>query len=436
MKSINFFKKRSSTTNVDAGILSDQKITDAFMLWFGVIFALLPTPAILAIPSELEKGNVLILAVLVFPLFGGFFIRKGFIGRSTYKLIGPTPMFLDPSPGCVGGQVGAKFALAHGHWLEPPKIRLSCVHIYRTGSGKNSTTHHDVVWQEYVRGWNNPNEGAGDMRFVFDVPSELPVSGQGYKKRGRVDWQVHCDGQVVVKRQSNPGNAVQAYAKDKQEHVVKFERTWTIPVSTGTALTTLDIAAEHLASSRLMKQREAEATAIENIKIGHLAGDLTLESRWGRHFINGLVFFVCGVVFAIAGGFLFREALAGEAMLWLMAPIFFFIGLASLIYSIFYIGRGLDVAIGVSRVRMVRTFFGKALYRREGVLTSPSQITLKLGVTSTTNTGVKTEYYALVVTDGTKTIKIAEAIPGRDAAEALRQIVIEHIQAPLEHELR
>ena len=85
---------------------------------------------------------------------------------------------------------------------------------------------------------------------------------------------------------------------------------------------------------------------------------------------------------------------------------------------------------------MVRTFFGKALYRREGVLTSPSQITLKLGVTSTTNTGVKTEYYALVVTDGTKTIKIAEAIPRRDAAEALRQIVIEHIQTPLEHELR
>jgi len=81
-------------------------------------------------------------------------------------------------------------------------------------------------------------------------------------------------------------------------------------------------------------------------------------------------------------------------MLWLMASIFFFIGLASLIYSIFYIGRGLDVAIGVSWVRMVRTFFGKALYRREGVLTSPSQITLKLVVTSATNTGVKTEYYA------------------------------------------
>ncbi|WP_276667639.1 hypothetical protein, partial [Thalassolituus oleivorans] len=74
MKSINFFKKRSSTTNIDAGILSDQKIMDTFMLWFGVIFALLPTPAILAIPSELEKGNLLILAVLVFPLFGVFFI--------------------------------------------------------------------------------------------------------------------------------------------------------------------------------------------------------------------------------------------------------------------------------------------------------------------------------------------------------------------------
>ena len=139
-----------------------------------------------------------------------------------------------------------------------------------------------------------------------------------------------------------------------------------------------------------------------------------------------------GLVFTAAGCFLFYQAFQGEAMLWIMAPIFFLIGALILGFGIFLIGRKLECKIIGDQVHTRRSLFGRILYTRQTTLTSPDQLLLKTTLTSTTN-GKRTEYmaiYAKVELNGPngsvkKEIKLVEGIEGNAAGEAMKRQLID-----------
>ena len=101
-----------------------------------------------------------------------------------------------------------------------------------------------------------------------------------------------------------------------------------------------------------------------------------------------------GAIFTSVGCFLFFQAFQGEAILWIMAPIFFAIGAGILAFGIFLVGRKLECKIIDDQVYVRRSVFGHILYTRQGALTSPDQVILKSTMSSTTN-GKHTEYMGI-----------------------------------------
>jgi hypothetical protein len=145
-----------------------------------------------------------------------------------------------------------------------------------------------------------------------------------------------------------------------------------------------------------------------------------------------------GLVFTLVGCFLFYQALSGEAMLWVMAPIFFSIGFGILCYGIFLVGRKLECKIIDDQVYTRRSLFGRIIYTRQGKLTSAKQLRLKTTMSSQSN-NQKTEYmaiYAKVSIAGLdKEIKLVEGIEGKLAGEAMQRKLTDFLQQGLTDEL-
>ena len=74
---------------------------------------------------------------------------------------------------------------------------------------------------------------------------------------------------------------------------------------------------------------------------------------------------------------------------------------------------------------MQRSMFGIRLYQRQAQCNSAEQLQIKQTLASTTAEGERTEYFCLQANVDGKTLVLAEGIIGRDAAEALKQQVVE-----------
>ncbi|MCA9114058.1 MAG: DUF3592 domain-containing protein [Planctomycetaceae bacterium] len=111
----------------------------------GLFCILLSSPAVVAIPSELEDGNRAILVALLFPLAG--LVLLGTAGRMLLqRRKGGNPEFIMASvPGVIGGPLAGVIRFdrtidARNGW----ELSLTC--IRRTSSGKNN--HETAIWQE------------------------------------------------------------------------------------------------------------------------------------------------------------------------------------------------------------------------------------------------------------------------------------------------
>ncbi len=404
------------------GIASNSRSGGLFLLGFGALFFLIGAPISgFALIEALPEGEYAALLVLIFPLAGAGIMAGGLQQLRKFRLIGATPFFPDPMPGVSGGQIGGFFELSRGCFRQPPQVRLICLHVYSTGSGKNCSTHRDVLWHDQQPALL---EDSGQrVRALFDVPAGQPVSGEQQGYRGTVTWEIQCEGELMLNNASVDGA------------VIRFSRRWEIPVVAGSGRASWQLPAAQREQRQQQKRQRAQQSAAEQIQQRPTAQGMLLTSAAGRHRSVALMFVLMGVIFAGAGVFLFIQASVEGAMLWLMTAVFSLLGSGLLLSGIVRAGWGLEADIRAGEVRMIRSLFGVRLYQRSARVTSATQLRLCNSMTSTSAAGRQTRYYRLLAVADGKTIPLAEGISGRDAAEVLKQQVADQLQQSLDDEL-
>ena len=400
------------------GIASNERHFGWWLYGIGAIFILISSPAWLAIPDELSKGNHGIVAVLIFPLIGCGLSLAGWLSFRSYKRIGPTPFFPDPLPGYAGGQVGGYFELAGRSPVSRLRSRLQCVHVYSSGSGKSRRTVRDILWQEERLAIPEHER----MYLQFDVPENLPASGApGY--RGSIIWTLTCEGELRVP-QLNSDTKLR----------LPFSRSWDIPVAAGAGQAQWQVPSTMQQQEQQQRKERAETSAAEQIAAQRQGDALHLDSRAGRHAGTGAALTLFGVIFTAVGVFMVTVARDDGGMVWLFPLVFTPIGLLLAGSGLLWLGKGLHTDIRPGTVRMVRRFMGVNLYQRQAQLRSPEQLSIRLSLTSTSN-NIATEYFRIELQDSDKTLVLAEGIAGRDAAEQVRQQIIQAGCRTLQDEL-
>jgi hypothetical protein len=401
-------------------ISSNEKSGHWILVIMGILFCLISTPVLFAIPEEVRLGNYGIFIALIFPLAGLGMLFGGWKMRQNFLFFGPTPLTPSPAIGQVGGHVGGRIDLAQPWEKRNLNITLSCINTYTSGSGKNSTTHRNILWQEHDKPLDSPNGAGSKLEFCFDVPAGERTANT-HDGRGRVHWEVSIEGLV---------------------NAMEFKRSWKLPVEVGTQTSAIIIPNAHKEASYIAKRKQAEVSIEQQIKTERTATGLDLTSEQGRNKSMSGFMVLFGAIFTAVGCFLFYQALQGEAILWMMAPIFFSIGAGILGFGIFLVGRKLECKIIGDTVYTRRSVFGRILYTCEGKLTSPSQLTLKSTMSSTSN-GKQTEYMAIFAKldingpNGSvkKDIKLVEGIEGKAAGEAMKRKLTDHLNENLSQEL-
>lgn len=402
-------------------INSSQKSSHWIMVVIGIIILLISIPILLAIPEELTKGKHEILIALIFPITGLLMLFGAWKMRQKYLLFGPTPLTPSPLIGQVGGQVGGRIELAQPWAKRDLNITLSCINTYTSGSGKNSTTHRDILWQEHDKPLDKPNGSGSTLEFCFDVPAGERTEDT-YKGRGKIHWEVSIEGLI---------------------NFVEFKRSWKVPVEVGTQASAIVIPSAHKEATHIAKRKQADASIEKQIQTQETDQGLDIISEQGRNKSMSWFLVLFGLIFTSVGCFLFYQASQGEHMLWIMAPIFFSIGAGILGFGIFLVGRKLECKIIDDQVYTRRSVFGRIMYTRQGKLTSPNQLLLKTTMSSTTN-GKKTEFmaiYAKVDITGPngsekKEIKLVEGIEGKAAGEAMKRKLIDFLTAKNNSDLK
>ncbi|WP_027670610.1 hypothetical protein [Rheinheimera baltica] len=388
------------------GIASNSKTGYLTMLALGALFLAIGAPiSYMAITDELPKANYAVLLVLVFPLAGALLMWQGRNKLKQWQKIGKTPFFADPFPGNAGGQVGGYFTLQHGSFEQLPQARLSCLHVYQSGSGKNRTTQRDSLWSAECEVSRTVD---GKFWLALNVPGHLPTSGEDARYSGRIEWQLSCKGELTLNKEP-----------------LEFSRQWTLPVTAGNRRCSWQPHASEVALQQQRRTAEGFNNAARQILQQVEGNTLHLTSQPGRHTGTASTLIIVGAIFSGAGVFLSYKALEETAMLWLMALIFTPLGLLTLLFGLFWLGRGLKASVSPGQVWMQRSMFGIQLYQRQAQLTTEQQLSIKQTLSSTSGEGKRTEYFRLQADIDGKTLVLAEGITGRDAAEALKLQVAE-----------
>lgn len=391
-------------------INSVEKSSHWILVIMGIIFMLVSLPIFFSIAEEVRRGNNGIFVALVFPLAGLGMLFGGWKMRQKFLFFGPTPLTPSPSIGQVGGQVGGRIDLEQPWTKRNLSVTLSCINTYTSGSGKNSTTHRDIKWQEIDKPLDRPNGTGSKLEFCFDVPAGERTETT-YNGRGRIHWEVTVEGLI---------------------NSLEFKRSWKLPVEVGSQTSSILIPNAHKEASHAAKRKQAEASIEKQIQTEVTQEGLDILSDQGRNKSMSWFLVLFGALFTTVGCFLLYMAFQGEAMLWVMGPIFFSVGASIMAFGIFLVGRKLECKIIGDTVHTRRSLFGRILYTREGKLTSPSQLTLKTTMSSTSN-GKQTEYMAIYAQidvnspNGSikKDIKLVEGIEGKAAGEAMERKLID-----------
>lgn len=385
-------------------IYSNEKSGHWILMGIGFFFCLPFIFLASTLIEEVSAGKYGILFTLLFPLVGCGLLFSSWKMRKSFLYFGPTPLTPSPLIGQVGGQIGGRIEI-NKPWQERNlDITLSCLHTYSSGSGDNSRSHTDVLWQVHDKPLDRANGNSSILEFVFDVPANKPTDDT-HNGRGSITWQVTVKGSIADQ---------------------EFNRSWKIPTQVGSEHSSIIIPNTHKEAAHSAKLKQAEASIEQQIQTEKTALGLDILSEQGRHKSMSIMLVAFGSVFTAVGCFLFYEAIQTGNVPWIMPPVFFLIGTLILCFGIFLLGRKLECKIIDDQLHTRRSFFGKVIYTRQGTLTSPDQLILKSTMTSTHN-GIKTEYmgiYAKVNIKGPngsqkKEIKMVEGIEGKPAGEAM-----------------
>ena len=395
---IMFFGRYSARQSGEAQgvVYSGQNLMHWVLGFMSMIFLLISLPAVLDLPSEFSAGNHAIVFVLIFPLVGAGLAMAAYKSRKNWLFYGRTPLYLNPAPGQVQGQVGGTLHINKTGLGDQWNVRLKCLRQTRS-TGKNSSTRETLLWQSSTLPEVTESNGETRLAFVFNPDPELP---QSYRKgRKAVIWRVEVEGPTEP---------------------VTFQRQFVLPVVEGTGGSTLNISATHQSKVSRSQVAAAEASLSQNLDMTLSGDDFVICSAAGRHLSFFLVFMFAGVAFAGAGVFMVNQAASEGIGLYFMGGVFFLVGLPLALSGLFGLGRSLESRCVDGKIETVRYWMGRALWRRSTEFRSAQQLELKAAGSSTTGNSTK-EYFHILIRDGQRKVRIAEMVEGREVAELLME---------------
>lgn len=378
-------------------IYSNAKHT-LYIAWgVSAFWMLLTAPAMLAIPSELAKGNIAILAVALFPLVGVGLIVWAVKSTRRWQAIGRTPLTLDPYPGSIGGQVGGHIDTNIRHHANHKfSIALSSVYSYSSGSGKNRSQHERVNW--HASGYADMQISSSGTRlvFCFDVPEGLPESEL---KADRYNyWKVTLKGLAV--------STVAGVETD-------IERQFVIPVF-ATAKPSQSIRV----NSSNHQQAEREVQLEQVVDIQQTREGLNLHFPMGRNAKMNFSFLGFGVLFSAAG---FFAGFMGAPLF--LVFIFVAVGGAIALGSLYSLINTLNTTVSHSNITTFRSVLGVCISHND----TPTDAVAKLRIHrtgSSTQGSDHREYFAIRAhLNNGKKITLAESLCGQDAAQELAESI-------------
>ena len=178
--------------NWSSPVIKDSFLLSGGWLWgVALIWNLISAPALLALQSELDKGNQAIWLVLLFPAAGLLLIGAAIRKTLDWRRFGAMTVTLDPHPGAIGGEVGGTIRLPTALPVGTPvTVSLDCVYHY--SQGKSSSQR--VVWQYGADFRPQQSRRSTTLNFLFELPADLPaseLSGNSYHR-----WTLHVGADI------------------------------------------------------------------------------------------------------------------------------------------------------------------------------------------------------------------------------------------------
>jgi len=386
------------------GITCNEKNGGWFFVGFGSIFLVMGLgTSVMILPDAISEGDYAALLVLLFVIVGAGIMYHGFKIYRSYTRFGPTPLSLYPVAPGIGGKLGGSFTLLgdrHDHLLNTETAltaTLQCIKKRRSGDD----TIRSVCWQEHAAVYTETTENSVVGKFIFDVPENC-IATKEWENDSSISWSVSVEGHLGDVDQRN------------------FDRSWEIYMDEVAPQNTvnLDIPESFLERQSEKFKASATASAVSQIPITEDDEYIYLVSKAGRHLGSHLTGILIGGGFAVAGYFLISD--------WWPGYIFIFLGLLVAIGSIYSMGKSLEVKIDKNtKTLFTRTsWFGYIFSHFQEEIFDSEQFRLKR--TSSSQAGSKyTEFYAVEFMAHRKSVRIAEQIESKQAAAALKQLIID-----------
>lgn len=397
---------KGTAKNTGKGIASDQRHLDKILLAASIITCVISVLGYDNIVEAISSGEKIFWLFILFPVASLVAFVKSWQAFWRMQRFGRTPLFLDPIGGQVGGQLGGYFT-SKRRIVSDVIVTVTCMrHV--SGRDQDDSDDIDIIWQEKSQAYVSKQAHGGDVQFVINIPKDQPETSK--EGRTSIRWVVTCEGQ---------------YEHGGKTHT--FSRTWRVPLSYGERISDLDIPAAHF--------ERAKSTVYEQ-SVSRVRGQIDTQfSDDGFYFVSHNKKNRTGIaVPSIIGGAVFFSA----GVFWLPAdaPIviriaFSIIGFAILAFGVFWLGRKLEARLTGHHLVSVRYLFGLRLFKREGQVSAPEQISIDKSISVSSNQSVSAEYFNIVATldHSHKKIKVVEGIEGRSEANVLLDKIHTQLQA-------
>jgi hypothetical protein len=143
-----------------------------WMLWF--VFVAQPPALPRGIETQAFRTAITVAAVLVTLAAAGVVLTA----TRNWRLLGPARLQMDPFPAGVGGEAGGVIQLAARFGAQDRvALALQCIRRRRSGSGRNSSWHETVLWEQ--EGLPHMEAAGRGTRLVMRFPIPAGATGVG-----------------------------------------------------------------------------------------------------------------------------------------------------------------------------------------------------------------------------------------------------------------
>jgi len=376
-----------------ATILSDAKAKHYVVWGVTLLWNLISSPLLFAIPAELDKGNNAIYIAAVFPLIGAGLFMWAIKNTRRWLSIGSTPLTLDPYPGSIGGQVGGSIETnIHYSAVHEFPIALSCLYSYVSGSGKNRSRKESVKWHTEGFAQAAPTGRGSRLKFCFDLPAGLPES-ESKDQRYHL-WRLNLKSDGVA---------------------VNINRNFELPVFS-TTTSSRDIHVNSISHPLAQERRDEQITSVMDLQ--QIPGGLELYFPAGRNAGSKLGFIVFGLVFFGAG---MGAGAFGAPIIFPM--IFGLVGGGMALGGLYSLFNSLSVRIGRDGIYSQRKLIGLTIGRQAARAADVLELRIHKGGSMSSGTEHKTFYSIRAHLINGRKITVAESLIGRQAAQQAAEAI-------------